>query len=170
MTKAYILILYSDTPIFFDDRRLLINILTPTIIKEMSRKVLQLIFIAGLFGSCHKAEVASPVTQTTNSTEFKDDHIYVSSVNLLRTEDGSANFSFTTRYEKGISKIEVFKGSTPANLCSVYQKTISEDSHSLKTYIMQDTNNGKEMNYYMIKYKTLEGEWSYSSVYQLKLK
>ncbi len=136
----------------------------------MSRKVLQLILIAGLFGSCHKAEVATPITQTTNSTEFKDDHIYVSSVNLLKAEDGSVNFLFTTRYEKGISSIEVFKGSTTTNLCSVYKKTISEESHSLKTYAVQDTNNGREVNYYMIKYKTLEGEWSYSSLYQLKLK
>ncbi len=136
----------------------------------MSRKVLQLIFIAGLFGSCHKAEVASPFTQTTNSIEFKDDHIYVSSVNLQRVEDGSVNFLFTTRYEKGISTIEVFRGSTTTNLCSVYKKKIAEESHSLKTYAMQDTNNVNEVHYYMIKYKTLEGEWSYSSVYQLKLK
>lgn len=136
----------------------------------MSRKVLQLIFIASLFAYCRKAEVALPVTQTTNSTEFKDEHIYVSSVNLFRAADGSVNFSFTSRYEKGISKIEVFKGSTTANLCSVYQKLISEESHSLKTYTIPDTNNGKEVNYYMLKYKTLDGEWSYSSVYQLKLK
>lgn len=136
----------------------------------MSRKVLQLILIAGLFGSCHKAEIATPETLTTSSTEFKDDHIYVSSVNLQRVEDGSVNFMFTTRYEKGISTIEVFKGSTISNLCSVYKQSLSEESHSLKTYSIQDTNNVNKVHFYMIKYKTLEGEWSYSSVYQLKLK
>lgn len=136
----------------------------------MSKKVLQLILIAGLFGSCHKAEIAAPLIEQTNLTEFKDDHIYVSSVNLLKAGDGNVNFSFTTRYEKGISLIEVFKGTTMENLCSVYQKPVMEESHSLKTYTMPDINNGKEINFYMIKYKTVEGEWTYSSVYQLKLK
>lgn len=136
----------------------------------MIRKVLQIILIAGLFGSCHKSQVVAPITELIAPAEFKDDHIYVSSVTLLKAADGNVNFSFTTRYEKGISKIEVFKGSTKSNLCSFYQKAISGESHTLKTYVAQDTNDGKEVNYYMIKYKTLEGNWSYSSVYQLKLK
>lgn len=136
----------------------------------MTRKVLQIILIAGLFGSCHKSQMVAPVTELKAPAEFKDAHIYVSSVTLLKATDGNVIFSFTTRYEKGISKIEVFKGSTKSNLCSFYQKAVSGESHSLKTYVAQDTNDGKEMSYYMIKYKTLEGDWSYSSVYELKLK
>ena len=136
----------------------------------MTKKILQVILVAGLFASCHKPQMVAPVTELTAPAEFKDDHIYVSSVALLKVANGYVNFSFTTRYEKGISKIEVFKGSTKSNLCSFYQTVISGESHTLKTYVAQDTNDGKEVNYYMIKYKTFDGNWSYSFVYELKLK
>ncbi|MCY7422848.1 MAG: hypothetical protein LH478_14045 [Chitinophagaceae bacterium] len=136
----------------------------------MTRKVLQVFLLLGLFGSCHKTQVALPATEGVATTDFKDDHIYVSAVTLLKSADGNVNFSFSTRYEKGISKIEVFKGSTKSNLCSFYEKAVSGESHSLKTYQAQYTNNGNEVNYYMIKYKTLDGGGSYSSLYTLKLK
>lgn len=136
----------------------------------MIKKILQVILVAGLFASCHKPQMVAPVTELTAPAEFKDDHIYVSSVALLKAANGYVNFSFTTRYEKGISKIEVFKGSTKSNLCSFYQTAISGESHTLKTYEAKDTNDGKEVNYYMIKYKTFDGNWSYSFVYELKLK
>lgn len=136
----------------------------------MTRKVLQVVLFLSIFGACHKSQVTLPATQEVATTVFKDDHIYVSEVTLLKNAEGNVNFSFTTRYEKGISKIEVFKGSTKSNLCSFYEKAINGESHSLKTYEAQDKNNGTEVNYYMFKYKTLGGDWSYSSLYTLKLK
>lgn len=133
----------------------------------MTSKVLKVMLVVGLFGSCHKAQVTPPAVETVAQSPFKDNNIFVSSVGLLKAEEGKMNFSFTTRYEINISRIEVFKGSSKNNLCSFFEVGVNGESHNLKTYLAPDGKKDQTLNYYMIRYKTQAGEWSYSPLYQL---
>ena len=136
----------------------------------MTRKFFTGVIILSLFGSCHKSQVYQPAAETAASVTFKDEHIFIAEVKMQQTAASEVLFTFSTRYEKGITKVEVFGGSTKKNLCSFFERGITADSHEIKNYKAVDAIAGNDVNYYMIRYTTKSGDWSYSQLYQIKMK
>lgn len=136
----------------------------------MTRKFFTGVIILSLCGSCHKSQVYEPATETTASVIFKDEHIFIAEVKMQQTAASEVTFTFSTRYEKDITKVEVFAGSTKKNLCSIFERNVTADSHEIKNYKAVDGIAGIDVNYYMIKYTTKSGDWSYSQLYQIKMK
>lgn len=137
----------------------------------MSKKFFAGFIILSLFGSCHKTQVIQPASTTTPaSTIFKDEHIAVVNVKVAQVTTAKVSVSFSTLYEKDIKSIAVFGGTTKQNLCSFYEKSVATDSHDFKDYQAVDIAAGSNMNYYVIKYTTKTGDWSYSPIYDIKMK
>ncbi len=135
------------------------------------KKTFILAFISlGLIVSCNKSQVVAPASEAMPAQVFKDNHIALTDVKLAQTGAASVAVSFTTRYEAGINKIEVMSGKSKSNFCSIYEKVISGESHSLKTYNTTDENAAATSNYYLIRYLTTNGDWTYSPVYEIKMK
>ncbi len=136
----------------------------------MFRQIISGVIILSFFGSCHKGQVNQPATQTGVTSNFKDDHIFVSSISIKQEGPSLVNINFTTRFEKNIVIIEVFGGSTTKNLCSIFKRNITEDSHTTKTYKAVDDKADSKMNFYMVKYTNKNGDWAYSELYKIEMK
>ena len=78
--------------------------------------------------------------------------------------------TFTTLYEKNIVKLEILRGVTANNLCSIFKQEVSADSYAVIKYstLDQDNNTGDAV-YYMVKYTLTNGDWGYTPVFQLRL-
>lgn len=136
----------------------------------MIKKFFTGIIVISLLGACNKSQVMEPVSATTPApTNFTDAHISIVNVQMTELTPG-VSFAFSTLYEKDITKIEVFSGTTKKNLCSFYSAAVTADSHDVKRYRAKDAIPGTTVNYYMVKYTTSSGDWSYSPVYEIKMK
>lgn len=136
----------------------------------MQTKLLSFVLAISLLVSCQKAEIISPEAVTASPTVFKDDNISVVNVLMEQKSANRVDFSFATRYEVGINKIEVLHGTTAKYLCMFYEVPVAGDSHSLKTYPLSHNLASATVNYYMIRYYKTTGGWSYSPVYEIKMK
>jgi DUF2075 family protein len=136
----------------------------------MIRTCFSAILVLCLFSSCHKSELNRPVETTSTFSFFKDEHIALVAFKMEQSAARQVMLTFTTRYEKDVKTIEVYSGTTMKNLCSMYEQKIAGDSHQLKTYQIVDNAAGYDVNFYMLKYTIVGGDWSYSPVYQIKMK
>lgn len=138
----------------------------------MKRILPALLFI--LLFSCTKESVVAP--KATNQTiaantavTYKDNSISV--VNFQAwTENNEIKVGFTTLYEKNIVKLEILKGLSINNLCSIYTQRVAANSYSSTQYSTSDVNENKVSNiYYMVKYTLANGDWGYTPVFKLSL-
>ena len=127
-----------------------------------------------LFASCSKETLIKPQSANQNmvataAVAYKDDSISI--IDFKAQQDNKAiDVTFTTLYEKNIVKLEILRGLTENNLCSIYKQEVSADSYSAIKYQMSDQD---EFNvnaiYYMVKYTLANGDWGYTPVFQLGL-
>jgi|GEM_PF-2616103 len=136
----------------------------------MIRHLISAMFIFCLLGSCNKTNVIEPVPAVETNLLFKDSHINVVEMKMKQKASSEVLFYFTTRYEVGIQKIEVLAGTTPQNLCVFFKSEPTGDSNAFKKYVALDDKAGPVYNYYMIRYTLQGGDWSYSTLYKIKMK
>ena len=134
------------------------------------RKLLPLLLIV-LCASCTKEQITSPNTiknqSPASSISYNDDNIAVTNFKAQAAGDG-ITVSFTTSFQKDISKLEILKGIAATNLCSVYSKQITADSYKNTIYQFTDSNEqGSPVLFYMLKYSLKNGNWGYTPVVKL---
>jgi hypothetical protein len=124
--------------------------------------------------SCAKETLTAPRSLSQNiaantTVSYKDNSISI--VDFKAQQDSNAiNVTFTTLYEKNIAKLEILRGVTANNLCSIYIQRISSDSFSPVKYNTSDPNNDNiNTLYYMVKYTLSNGNWGYTPVFKLSL-
>jgi hypothetical protein len=127
-----------------------------------------------LLTSCTTKTFTEPKSSSQNITantalSYKDNSISI--VDFMAQQDNNAiNVTFITLYEKNIAKLEILKGLTANNLCSMYKQEISSDSFSPVKYLTSDQNNDNtDTLYYMVKYTLTDGNWGYTPVFKLCL-
>ncbi len=126
-----------------------------------------------LLVSCTKESVAPAKADnqsvTTAAVSYKDNSISVINFKARPTDKG-IEVIFTTLFEKNIVKLEVLRGCTATNLCSIYQQSIMADSYAVNQYSTYDFNDSKAAAlYYMVKYTLASGDWGYTPVFKLAL-
>lgn len=137
----------------------------------MIKKCLAAFLFVCFFGSCHKSELTAPAAEaTTTFTSFKDENIALVALKMEQTSPRQVTLRLTTRYEINIKRLEVYSGTTTKNLCSFRELKTTGDSHELKTYEVVHDGAAADVNFYMIKYSTRDGNFAYSPVYQIKMK
>jgi len=127
-----------------------------------------------LLTSCTKEPLSVPGAVTQNlaaitAVAYKDNSI---SIIDFKAQQGSGaiQVKFTTLYEKNIVKLEILRGLTENNLCSIYKQDVNSDSNAAIQYYTSDSSNNNEPAiYYMIKYTLANGDWGYTPVFKLCL-
>jgi len=132
------------------------------------------VLIVVILTSCIRETLTAPKSLNQNITantpvSYKDNSISI--VDFKAQQDTNAiNVTFTTLYEKDIARLEILRGLTANNLCSIYKQKINSDSFSPVKYNMRDQNNDSITTiYYMVKYTLANGNWGYTPVFQLSL-
>ncbi len=127
-----------------------------------------------LLTSCTKNTLTPPKTGGQNFAAntvvtYKDNSISV--VNFKAQPDSNGiKVTFTTMYVKQIVRLEILRGFTDNNLCSIYRQGVNADSYSATEYRTSDTNDHKHAAiYYMVKYTLANGDWGYTPVFKLSL-
>lgn len=124
------------------------------------------IFFLAIFSSCSKENVVVKEVESTVLAVFKDQNIHVTNVQLQKQADGQISFKFNTQYEKNIVKVEMYHGATKSYLCTFSKFDVDGESASVKKYSVLDAQPmSTNTNYYMIKYITRTGDFSYSPLY-----
>jgi len=127
-----------------------------------------------LLVSCTKEPLTAPNTGNQNLAAntvvtYKDSSISVVNFKAQPNSD-NIKVTFTTLYQKDVVKLEVLKGVTANNLCSIYNQPVNADSYSATEYSTSDTNeNNVSKIFYMIKYTLANGDWGYTPVFELSL-
>ncbi|TKK65524.1 hypothetical protein FC093_19600 [Ilyomonas limi] len=127
-----------------------------------------------LLVACTKQSLTAPTS--TNQTvaantavTYKDNSISIVNFKAQPT-NRAIDVAFTTLYEKNIVRLEILKGLSANNLCSIYKQEIGADSYSANVYGTSDANeNGASDIYYMVKYTLANGDWGYTPVFKLSL-
>lgn len=136
------------------------------------KNILPALLLMLLMSSCTKESVNTPASQTiatSTAINYEDNSISVVDFKA-QAADNNIQVTFTTLYEKSVVKLEILKGLTANNLCSIYKQSISADSDSATVYSTADANNAKASNiYYMVKYTLANGDWGYTPVFKLSL-
>src|SRR4029078_12891893 len=97
-----------------------------------------LLFI--LLTSCTKQTQATPKSINQNITgncavSYQDNSISI--VNFKAQQDNKViKVTFTTLYEKKVVELELLRGLTENNLCSIYKQEVNADSYSAINYSM----------------------------------
>src|SRR4051812_35774790 len=127
-----------------------------------------------LFITCTKKTLTEPKSINTDivantTVSYKNSNIII--VDFKAQQDSRGIIvTFTTLYEKNIVRLEILKGPTANNLCSIYKQEVSTDSDSVNKYSTSDQNNDNvNTMYYMVKYTLTKGDWGYTPVFKLTL-
>ena len=126
-----------------------------------------------LLTSCTKETLTAPKSSNQNiavnsAVTYQDNSISIVDFKA-RQNNNAINVTFTTLYEKNIVKLEILRGVTANNLCSIFKQEVSADSYAVIKYSTLDQDSTGDAVYYMVKYTLTNGDWGYTPVFQLRL-
>jgi hypothetical protein len=127
-----------------------------------------------LLVACNKESVTKPgnggqTAIANTAVAYKDNSISVVDFKA-KSNSTTIEVTFTTLYEKNVVALEVLKGMTTNNLCSIYKQEVNKDSYSAIKYSTNDLNSYEtDAIYYMVKYTLANGDWGYTPVFKLSL-
>ena len=114
--------------------------------------------------SCSKKDVSSPGAANQNIF-YQDANVAVENLHAVQTDPGVITVSFSTLYEKDVTRIEVMSSANTNTFCTSQGVSTTGNSSSIKEYSFQDTNIKGSTMYYMLRFENNLGEWSYSPYY-----
>ncbi len=120
------------------------------------------------FVSCSKEEVTAPSSVTISSSA-----ISYSSANIViqnfkaQSSNKDITVGFSTSFQKDVKTLEILKGNTPNNLCSIYKTDSTGYSGTVIQYSTEDTKTASTL-YYIVKYTLQDGDWGYTPVFTLQ--
>ncbi len=131
-------------------------------------KKLIFVFLTGIcLVSCSKKEVSSPGAANQN-VFFKSSNIEIENLQITQVSSAGVIVNFSTAYENNIKRIELM-GSTSVNTFCLIEGINTNNSQTLKTYSLQDSNTKNATMYYLLRFEDNAGNWTYSNYYTIKL-
>lgn len=118
--------------------------------------------------SCSK-QVATPQGAASQNVFFKSAIVTVEDMAAKPTAPGNVLISFSTVFEKNISRIELMSSASPNTFCTAQAIDVTENSSAKKTYSFSDANVKGNTMYYLLRFKNNDGDWVYSSYVTVKL-
>lgn len=122
-----------------------------------------------LFLSCTKEKAASPAAasiQTSSPVSFTSNNIAIQNFKAQETNN-QITVGFSTTFQKEIKSLEILKGESRSNLCSIYKTNGSGTSTAVIQYTTNDSQTAPVL-YYIVKYTLQNGDWGYTSVFTLE--
>lgn len=134
--------------------------------KQMFTAIILLTTIS--FVSCSKEDLSTPKTasiQSSSPIDFTSSNIAISGFKAAGS-DSKISVGFTTLFQKNIKTLEILRGTTPNNLCSIYKTDGNISSNASLKYTTDDTETATTI-YYMVKYTLTDNDWGYTPVFTL---
>lgn len=128
-----------------------------------------LLFTCILFLSCTKENATSPAAasiQTSSPVSFTSNNI---SIQNFKAQGASnqINVGFTTSFQRDVQSLEILRGESRTNLCSIYKTNGSGNSTAVIQYATNDTQTASVL-YYIVKYTLQDGDWGYTPIFTLE--
>ncbi len=135
----------------------------------MKNSLSALFFICVLFLSCTKENATSPAAasiQTSSPVSFSSNNISIQNFKAQETSS-QINVGFTTLFQKDVQSLEILRGVSRTNLCSIYKTSGSGTSTSVIQYATDDAQTAPVL-YYIVKYTLQDGDWGYTPIFTLE--
>ena len=132
------------------------------------KQLLPIIALLITLVSCSKENITAPQTISVQSSA----PISYSSANIAiagfkaATASQAITVGFTTTFQKNIKTLEILRGTTPNNLCSIYKTDGNISSNASLQYTTADDESASVV-YYMVKYTLTDNDWGYTPVFTL---
>ena len=131
-------------------------------------KNLFIAFVLLAFVSCSKEDVSAPKTasiQTSSPISYTSENISIAGFKATET-DNSITVDFTTTFQKNVKSLEILRGTTPNNLCSIYKTDGNLNSFASLKYGTDDKESASQV-YYIVKYTLTNNDWGYTPLFTL---
>ena len=132
------------------------------------KQLLPIIALLITLVSCSKENVSAPTTASVQSSapiSYSSSNIAIAGFKAAGGSD-AITVSFTTTFQKNIRTLEILRGTTPNNLCSIYKTDGNTSSFASLQYTTGDTETASVV-YYMVKYTLTDNDWGYTPVFTL---
>jgi len=127
------------------------------------------------FMSCTKEQITSPVpnnqsvSASSSPISLKTDNIFINDFKAQQAGGNKTIVSFNTLFQKEVKTLEILKGTSENNLCSIYIVDITDDTFSSIQYLTEDKPGANSASlYYMVKFTLQNNDWGYTPVYTLR--
>jgi hypothetical protein len=118
--------------------------------------------------SCTK-QAATPKGAANQNIFFQNNDVTVEYMVAKPTATNSVSISFSTSFEKNISRIELMSSTTATTFCTTQAIDVASDSSVKSTYSFNDVNIKGSTMYYLLRFKSNDGDWTYSSYITVKV-
>ena len=118
--------------------------------------------------SCAK-QAATPKGAANQNIFFQNNDVAVKYMVAKPTATNSVSISFSTAFEKNISRIELMSSTTATTFCTAQAIDIISNSSAQKNYSFNDVNIKSSTMYYLLRFKNNDGDWTYSSYITVKV-
>ncbi len=135
----------------------------------MKNSLSALFLVCVVFLSCTKENVSpssAASIQTSSAISFTSNNISI--LNFKAQESSNQiKIGFTTSFQKDVQSLEILRGVSRTNLCSIYKTTGSGSSTAVTQYVTNDTQSAPVL-YYIVKYTLQDGDWGYTPIFTLE--
>ena len=119
--------------------------------------------------SCTK-QVSAPSGAANQNVFFQNADVAVDDMVAVPTANNNVTVSFTTAFEHNISRIELMSSASTSTFCTTQGVDVTGNSIVKKNYAFTDSNLKGSTMYYMLRFKDINGNWSYSSYLSVNVK
>lgn len=134
------------------------------------KKLLLIITTGFCLVSCSKNMTKPSSGGAANQNVFyRDSDISIENMAGSSSDNKTVTISFTTGFEKNICRIELMSSSDASTFCTTQFSDVSGNSSSKKNYSFSDTKTTGSMMYYLLRFKTNDGNWNYSPYLTVKV-
>ncbi len=135
----------------------------------MKNSLSSFFLICVIFLSCSKENLSSPLAasiQTSSSISFTGNNISIQNFKAQESNN-QITVGFTTSFQKDIKSLEILRGVSRTNLCSIYKTNGLDTSTTAIQYSTEDTQTAPTL-YYIVKYTLQDGDWGYTPIFTLQ--
>ena len=131
-------------------------------------KNLLIAFVLLTFASCSKENLSAPKTAsipTSSPISYTSENIAIAGFKAAEA-DNVITIDFTTTFQKNVKSLEILRGFTPNNLCSIYKTDGNVSSFASLKYVTDDKESASQV-YYIVKYTLTNNDWGYTPLFTL---
>ena len=114
-------------------------------------------------------QLSTPQGAVNQNVFFQNPDVTVEDMIAQPAATDSIYISFSTVGEKNISRIELMSSASPNTFCTAQAIDVTGNSPAKKTYSFNDANVKGSTMYYLLRFKSINGNWAYTNYVTVKL-
>ncbi len=129
-------------------------------------------FLLIMLVSCSKEKITpdsdTPTANVISSSaiSYKSENININSFKA-QAADKTITVGFLTLFQKDVKTLEILRGVSSNNLCSIYKTDVAGNTTTTLQYSTEDEDAEHATLYYIIKYTLQNNDWGYTPMFTL---